>query len=69
MAGHSKDARGGVLTEILAWDIGGANIKAARLTLQGDQAGQVQVVSRPFEIWREKDHLPEALSEIHSQLF
>ena len=57
------------MTQILAWDIGGANIKAARLALQGDQAGQVQVVSRPFEIWREKDHLPEALGEIHSQLF
>jgi (4-(4-[2-(gamma-L-glutamylamino)ethyl]phenoxymethyl)furan-2-yl)methanamine synthase len=57
------------LTQILAWDIGGANIKAARLALQGDQAGQVRVVSRPFEIWREKDHLPEALSEIHAQLF
>jgi probable H4MPT-linked C1 transfer pathway protein len=39
------------------------------LPLQGDQAGQVQVMSRPFEIWREKDRLPEALSEIYSQLF
>jgi (4-(4-[2-(gamma-L-glutamylamino)ethyl]phenoxymethyl)furan-2-yl)methanamine synthase len=57
------------LTQILAWDIGGANIKAARLVLRGDQAGLVQVVSRPFEIWREKDHLPEALSEIYFQLF
>ena len=57
------------MTQILAWDIGGANIKAARLALQGDQAGQVQFVSRPFEIWREKDRLPEALGEIHFQLF
>jgi (4-(4-[2-(gamma-L-glutamylamino)ethyl]phenoxymethyl)furan-2-yl)methanamine synthase len=57
------------LTQILAWDIGGANIKAARLALQGEQAGLVQVVSRPFEIWREKDQLPEALSEIYFQLF
>jgi (4-(4-[2-(gamma-L-glutamylamino)ethyl]phenoxymethyl)furan-2-yl)methanamine synthase len=57
------------LTQILAWDIGGANIKAARLVWQGDQAGRVQVVSRPYEIWREKDHLPEALSEIYFQLF
>jgi (4-(4-[2-(gamma-L-glutamylamino)ethyl]phenoxymethyl)furan-2-yl)methanamine synthase len=57
------------LTQILAWDIGGANIKAVRLALQRNQARQVKVVSRPFEIWREKDHLPEALSEIHSHLF
>jgi len=57
------------LTQILAWDIGGANIKAARLALQGDQTGLVQALSRPFEIWREKDHLPEVLSEIYLQLF
>ena len=29
----------------------------------------MRVVSRPFEIWREKDRLPEVLSEIYSQLF
>ena len=57
------------MTQILAWDIGGANIKAARLALHGDQAGQMQVVSHPFEIWREKDRLPTVLCEIHSQLF
>ena len=59
---------GGVLTRILAWDIGGANIKAARLPLRDDPAGCVRVVSRPYEIWREKDRLRDALYEICSQL-
>lgn len=57
------------MIRILAWDIGGANIKAARLPLRDDEEGRVCVVSRPFEIWREKDRLREVLYEICSQLF
>jgi (4-(4-[2-(gamma-L-glutamylamino)ethyl]phenoxymethyl)furan-2-yl)methanamine synthase len=55
------------LTRILAWDIGGANIKAARLSPRGNTEGGV--VSRPFEIWREKDRLREVLCDICSRLF
>lgn len=49
---------------ILGWDIGGANVKAARLALEQNQAAQVRVISQPFEIWREKDRLPEVLRAI-----
>jgi (4-(4-[2-(gamma-L-glutamylamino)ethyl]phenoxymethyl)furan-2-yl)methanamine synthase len=59
---------GGVLNQILAWDIGGANIKAALLRLPDDSAAHVRVVSRPCEIWREKDRLQEVLHEMYSQL-
>jgi hypothetical protein len=60
---------GGILARILALDIGGANMKAAQLPRPGDAAGQVRVVSLPFEIWRERDRLPEVLREIGSQFF
>jgi (4-(4-[2-(gamma-L-glutamylamino)ethyl]phenoxymethyl)furan-2-yl)methanamine synthase len=57
------------LIHILAWDVGGANIKAARLSLGDDSGGRMHVASRPFEIWREKDRLQEALCEICFELF
>ena len=54
---------------ILAWDIGGANIKAGRLALRHDPSGGMQVESRPYEIWREKDAIAgQFLREIF-QLF
>jgi (4-(4-[2-(gamma-L-glutamylamino)ethyl]phenoxymethyl)furan-2-yl)methanamine synthase len=57
------------LDGILAWDIGGANIKAAGLPLRDDPAVHVCVVSAQSGTWREKDRLPDLLGEIHSQLF
>jgi (4-(4-[2-(gamma-L-glutamylamino)ethyl]phenoxymethyl)furan-2-yl)methanamine synthase len=50
--------------QIIGWDIGGANIKAAWLALERGRAGPVRVVSQPFEIWREKERLPEVLRTI-----
>jgi (4-(4-[2-(gamma-L-glutamylamino)ethyl]phenoxymethyl)furan-2-yl)methanamine synthase len=46
---------------IVGWDIGGANVKAARVEMDNHSMNQVQVASLPFEIWREKDRLPEVL--------
>lgn len=57
------------MTRILSWDIGGANIKAARWPMNGNVKGRLPVVSRSFEIWREKDRLRESLYEICSRLF
>jgi len=57
------------LARILGWDIGGANIKAARLPRHTDASGRKHVVSVPFEIWREKDRLPELLRDLSTQLF
>lgn len=57
------------MTRILAWDIGGANIKAARVFSEKGAERRVLAVSRPYEIWREKDRLKEVLYEIHCELF
>jgi (4-(4-[2-(gamma-L-glutamylamino)ethyl]phenoxymethyl)furan-2-yl)methanamine synthase len=53
------------MVRIIGWDIGGANIKAAWFSQEQDQAAQVGVESRPFEIWREKNRLPQVLQEIY----
>jgi (4-(4-[2-(gamma-L-glutamylamino)ethyl]phenoxymethyl)furan-2-yl)methanamine synthase len=49
---------------ILGWDIGGANLKVACVDILGDRIDRVQVASRPFEIWREKDRLPDLLQSL-----
>ena len=46
----------------LALDIGGANTKAARL-----QAGSLRTVSRPFEVWRDRDALARVLREVAAE--
>jgi probable H4MPT-linked C1 transfer pathway protein len=43
----------------LAVDIGGANTKAARL-----EGGSLRTVSRPFEVWRDRDALAAVLREV-----
>ncbi len=49
---------------IAGWDIGGANVKVAYLQPKHGGAGRVRTASQPFEIWREKDHLPEVLRAV-----
>jgi probable H4MPT-linked C1 transfer pathway protein len=44
-------------------DIGGANTKAARL--DGDS---LQTVSRPFEVWRDREALADVLREVVAEL-
>jgi len=53
---------------VLGWDIGGANVKAARLAPGRGRAGRTSVVSRPFEIWRDKKKLPAVLRSISAEL-
>ncbi len=48
---------------IAGWDIGGVNIKAARLGPSG-----LQVLQRPFAIWQRRDELPTVLTEMAAQL-
>jgi probable H4MPT-linked C1 transfer pathway protein len=45
---------------ILGWDVGGANIKAARIE---DGRSEARVVERPFALWREPQRLPAMLAE------
>jgi len=47
----------------LALDIGGANTKAARL-----RDGELRAVSRPFEVWRDRDALAAVLREVVASL-
>ncbi len=46
---------------ILGWDVGGANIKAARL--EEDGRSEPKIVERAFPIWREPHRLPAVLVE------
>lgn len=48
---------------IIGWDIGGVNLKAARLSSNG-----FQVALQPFAIWQQRDELVEALGAISRQL-
>ena len=56
------------ILKMMGWDIGGVNIKAARLTLQNKKIEDIRVVVRPFEIWHEKEKLPGVLQEIGDEL-
>jgi probable H4MPT-linked C1 transfer pathway protein len=48
--------------EVVGWDIGGVNVKAARLaTSAGGGIAEARVVVRPFEVWSEPGRLPEVL--------
>ena len=44
---------------ILGWDVGGANIKVARI----DGQSEPQVFERPLALWREPHRLPAVLAE------
>src|SRR3954451_24833026 len=46
----------------LALDIGGANTKAARL-----HAGSLRTVSRPFEVWRDREALAAVVREVAAE--
>ncbi len=47
---------------IIGWDIGAVNVKAAWL------GEQVRIVTQPLEIWQEKNRLPEILRTVYEAL-
>lgn len=53
------------MSAVIGWDIGGANIKAARLEEPG---GQVVVLERAFALWREPARLPEVIADLAGEL-
>jgi probable H4MPT-linked C1 transfer pathway protein len=55
------------VTQILGWDIGGANVKAAWLEWDGG-IRSLRAASRPFEIWRRKEELSETLRGVAAGL-
>ncbi len=47
---------------IIGWDVGGANVKAARIE-GGNGPRELQVVERALPLWRETKRLPSVLAE------
>jgi (4-(4-[2-(gamma-L-glutamylamino)ethyl]phenoxymethyl)furan-2-yl)methanamine synthase len=55
------------MTAILGWDIGGANVKAALVEARPG-GWRVTTVSRPFEIWKDRNALPSVLKAVAADL-
>jgi hypothetical protein len=53
---------------VIGWDIGGANVKAARLVFEGGKSVSGRAVRHSFEIWKEKESLPSLLREVQGEL-
>lgn len=49
---------------VLGWDIGGANLKVARVV----DGAVVAAVEEPFALWREPGRLPEALANLAARV-
>jgi hypothetical protein len=52
---------------VIGWDVGGANVKAALVTLDRGQT-DVRTVSRAFEIWKDRAGLVEVLRSVAADL-
>lgn len=48
---------------VTGWDIGGANLKAARLSADG-----LNIVQQPFAMWRQREELVTVLTALAAQL-
>lgn len=55
------------MRRVLGWDVGGANVKAARVDAHAAERA-VRTASRPFEIWRRKEELHEVLRALAAEL-
>jgi probable H4MPT-linked C1 transfer pathway protein len=53
---------------VIGWDIGGANVKAARLIFEAGRAVSGRAVRHYFEVWRDKAGLGTLLRTIHDEL-
>src|SRR5574337_1176796 len=56
------------MIRVIGWDIGGANVKAARLLFTDGHAESGRAVRRYFELWNGRDRLRPLLQEIYSDL-
>jgi hypothetical protein len=48
---------------VAGWDIGGANVKLARIQVRDGRLTGARAVVRPFEVWREPEALASVLRE------
>ena len=56
------------MSRIIGWDIGGANVKAARLLFSDGRAESGRAVRRYFELWNNARGLRQLLKEIYGDL-
>lgn len=56
------------MIRVIGWDIGGANVKAARLLFADGHAESGRAVRRYFELWNNSGGLHPLLQEIYSDL-
>ncbi|MGH7428155.1 MAG: hydantoinase/oxoprolinase family protein [Candidatus Methylomirabilaceae bacterium] len=56
------------MASVIGWDIGGVNVKGARLVFEGKEAVSGHAVRRYFEMWKEKERLPSLLRDISMEL-
>lgn len=56
------------MVTVMGWDIGGANVKAARLVRAGGEVQDRRDLTCPLELWREPERLPQVLGEMAASL-
>ena len=52
----------------VGWDVGGVQVKAARLESHGGVPERVQTAVHPFEIWRARERLSDVLRQVAAEL-
>ena len=52
----------------VGWDVGGVQIKAARVESCAGPTLCVQTALRPFEVWRARERLPQVLQDVAREL-
>jgi probable H4MPT-linked C1 transfer pathway protein len=52
----------------VGWDVGGVQVKAARVESCAGVTRCVRTAARPFEVWRRRERLPEVLRDVAREL-
>ncbi|HEY5388242.1 MAG TPA: hydantoinase/oxoprolinase family protein [Thermoleophilia bacterium] len=52
----------------VGWDVGGVQVKAARVESRAGGSCTVRTAVRPFEVWRSRERLPDVLMEVAGEL-
>ena len=52
----------------VGWDVGGVQVKAARVASRDGAPCEVRTAVRPFEMWRGRERLPGVLREVAAEL-
>lgn len=56
------------MVEVLGFDIGGANTKAAYLCVKNGKVQTAKIVSKYFPIWKDREKLPNVLLELKKEV-